>query len=318
MTDLAGWIFLLLQIFFLDLVLGADNAVVIALACGRLPPEEMKRAAAFGALGAIALRLCMILFANLLLGVPLVKVVGAWMLVVIALNVQRHEREAAFLTTSAVAAADLMSAAAVIMFADAAMSLDNVVALAAIANGNFWLLALGVLMSIPLLAGGAIILNEIIRRAPEILTIGATFLGWIAGGMAASDPLVAQWIETNAPAIPVVAPPLVALFVLVAGRGVAADEAQPTPLSVRRKNSGSTARRPRPAPETVASASTQAARLEAPSPLPAGPAVALSSASPARPPSSWSEERVVVAGLVLLAFLAGLILFVASFFDRLS
>ena len=103
------------------------------------------------------------------------------------------------------------------MLADATMSLDNVVALAAIAGGNFWLLALGVLISIPIIAYGALILSAIIRRAPEIIAVGAAFLGWIAGAMAVSDPLVAGWVQADAPALGVLAPALVALFVLVGG-----------------------------------------------------------------------------------------------------
>ena len=91
MIDTAGWLFLLLQIFFVDLLLGADNAIVIALACRRLPPEDTRRAVLFGAAGAIVLRLVMILFANALLGVPLVKLVGAWTLLVIALNVAAQQ-----------------------------------------------------------------------------------------------------------------------------------------------------------------------------------------------------------------------------------
>ena len=102
----------------------------------------------------------MILFANALLGVPLVKLVGAWTLIVIALNVHRPGRgDEPPVAEGAGAASDFLSAAAVIMFADAAMSLDNVVALAAIAGGNFWLLAIGVLLSIPILVYGAFILT---------------------------------------------------------------------------------------------------------------------------------------------------------------
>ena len=231
MTDLAASLFLLLQIFFVDLLLGADNAIVIAMACGRLPPEDTRRAVLFGAAGAIMLRLAMLLFANALLGVPLVKLVGAWMLLVIALNVRTQGAISADDAAGGRAGAqDFLSAAVVIMFADAAMSLDNVVALAAIAGGNFWLLTLGVLISIPILVYGAVILTKIMRHAPEIFVVGAAFLGWIAGTMAVTDPLVAGWIDANAPALGVFAPGLGALFVLAAGRGVARP-AQSTPSS---------------------------------------------------------------------------------------
>ena len=169
MTDVAAWLFLLLQVFFVDLMLGGDNAVVIALACRRLPPDDMRRAVVIGAIGAIMLRLVMILFANALLGVPLVKLIGAWTLIVIALNVAAHNRgDESDVGEGAGSTSDFLSAAAVIMFADAAMSLDNVVALAAIAGGNIWLLAIGVLLSIPILVYGAVILTRIIDRAPAI------------------------------------------------------------------------------------------------------------------------------------------------------
>ena len=172
MIDGVAWIVVLVQILCVDLLLGADNAVVIALACSRLPAEETRRAVVLGAVGAIALRLGMLAFANALLAVPLVKLIAAWTLVVIALNVRARkagdERPAA-----AGAAGDFITAAAVIMLADAAMSLDNVVALAAIAGGSFWLLALGVVLSIPIIAFGSLILSGIIRRAPAILTLGA-------------------------------------------------------------------------------------------------------------------------------------------------
>jgi YjbE family integral membrane protein len=229
MIDAVNWLFLLLQIFFVDLLLGADNAIVIALACRRLPPQDTRRAVLVGAIGAIALRLVMILFANALLGVPLVKLVGAWMLVVIAVNVTAHKEDddiRAF--RGAGTAADFLSAAAVIMLADATMSLDNVVALAAIAGSNLWLLAIGVLISIPIVAYGALILTALIRRAPEIITVGVAFLGWIAGAMAVSDPLVAGWVQANAPALVIFAPALVALFVLSAGARTIPSEARPT------------------------------------------------------------------------------------------
>ena len=323
MIDGAAWIFLLLQVFFVDLLLGADNAIVIALACRRLPPADAPRAVALGAAGAIVLRLSMVLFANALLGVPLVKLIGAWTLVVIALNVRARKEDDVTVVGSVRSASDFVAAAAVIMIADAAMSLDNVVALAAIAGGDYWLLAIGVLISIPIIAYGALILSRIIRHAPEILTVGAVFLGWIAGGMAATDPLVAGWVQSNAPALAAFAPALVALFVLVAGKSA-------PPMSVGRTAAIETVARPalkRPAARlrSPPAAPTPAPMLETAAPAAARPAIAegpapgfardLNSGSASK---GWTEERVVVAGFVLLAFLAGLIIFIASFFDSLT
>ncbi len=325
MSDAAGGLFLLLQIFFVDLLLGADNAVVIALACRRLPPEDTRRAIFLGAIGAITLRLVMLLFANALLGVPLVKLVGAWVLVVIALNVRAQTHEGNInAVRRAGTAGDFVSAAAVITVADATMSVDNVVALAAIAGGNFWLLALGVLISIPIIAYGAVILSAIIRRAPEIIAVGAAFLGWIAGAMAVSDPLVADWVQADAPALAVLAPALVALLVLIGGERAGAKVAQ-----LATSPSAAPPRAP-PSRRPVVAVSRTAAPLAsqdrgAQSQTVARPAVPLEDRSPVFAPSSaaattsgWTEERVVVAGFVLLAFLAGLIIFIASFFDSLT
>ncbi len=204
------------------------------------------------------------------------------------------------------------------MLADAAMSLDNVVALAAIAGGALWLLALGVLISIPIIAYGAVILSAIIRRAPEIIAVGAAFLGWIAGAMAVSDPLVAGWVQSDAPALAVFAPALLALFVVVAGKG--AGERRPG-----RRQAGP---RPPSAPRRPADRRSDARLLHrrlALSPAIVEPAAqpegmpAYSVTSPAaQSRDGWTEERVVVAGFVLLAFLAGLIIFIASFFDSLT
>jgi YjbE family integral membrane protein len=321
--DGAAWIFLLLQVFFVDLLLGADNAIVIALACRRLPPADAPRAVALGAAGAIVLRLSMVLFANALLGVPLVKLVGAWTLVVIALNVRARREDDVSVAGSVGSAGDFISAAAVIMIADAAMSLDNVVALAAIAGGDYWLLAIGVLISIPIIAYGALILSRIIRHAPEILTVGAAFLGWIAGGMAATDPLVAGWVQSNAPALAAFAPALVALFVLAAGNraeprtarqtaaiATVARPAKRCPAVPLRPPLAATA--PAPMLETAAPAAAPPAVEDGPSPGFATDSYAGSATK------GWTEQRVVVAGFVLLAFLAGLIIFIASFFDSLT
>src|SRR5208337_1301635 len=238
-----------------------------------------------------------ILFAGALLDVPLVKLVGAWMLVLVALNVrgQRGDDDAGA-ATSVGTAHDFLSAAAVIMLADATMSVDNVVALAAIAGGNFWLLALGVLISIPMIAYGALILTALIRRAPEIIAVGAAFVGCIGGGMAVSDPLVAGWVPT-------------------VGAKASAARAPTRPPSPQRHSIA--------IPQTAPQATPADRALPSPTvPQPAAPVEdhppVFATSGPATYVRGWTEERVVVAGFVLLAVLAGLIIFVASFFDSLT
>ncbi len=317
MIDGVAWIVVLVQILCVDLLLGADNAVVIALACSRLPAEETRRAVVLGAAGAIGLRLGMLAFANALLTVPLVKLIAAWTLIIIALNV-RARRAGDERPAAASAAGDFIAAAAVIMLADAAMSLDNVVALAAIAGGSFWLLALGVVLSIPIIAFGSLILSGIIRRAPVILTLGAVVLGWIAGAMAVSDPLVANWFQTNVPGLAVFAPVLGAAFVWLAGEG--AERRSP-----RRAVELASVVWPTPQPSREILTSPQAAPgLEAMhvSDHERAPRRRLLSRIAnlhlIRTSGGWSEERVVVIGFVILAALAGLIIFIASFLDSLT
>jgi YjbE family integral membrane protein len=316
LIDGAAWIVVLVQILCVDLLLGADNAVVIALACSRLPAEQTGRAVMLGAAGAIALRLGMLAFANALLAVPLVKLVAAWTLIVIALNVcARQADDDALARTGGGGATGFVTAAAVIMLADAAMSLDNVVALAAIAGGSFWLLALGVVLSMPIIAFGSLILSRIIRRAPAILTLGALVLGWIAGEMAVSDSLVAGWVQTNAPALTFFAPALGAAFVWFAGQGAA----RRTPRrAIEPARALFTA--PPPPRLSVATAPPTAASLEASEPAPRNELQPLAAAEPPsmQAPTGWNEEHVVVVGIVILTALAGMIIFVASFLDSLT
>ncbi len=218
LAAIAAWLAIPVQIFVVDLLLGADNALLIAVACRGLSPADARRAAFIGSGGAIALRLALTMVATSLLTVPLVKLVGAWALIVIALNVAdgntRREPE----RLPGAARADLWAAAMGIVVADAAMSIDNVVALAAIARGNFWLLAAGVALSIPVLAYGGLILSSVLRRAPWLVTLGAALLGWIAGSMAVSDPLIGEWVSRNAPGLAAIAPVLGAAFVFFNGR----------------------------------------------------------------------------------------------------
>ena len=313
-SDAAAWIAVLLQVFCVDLLLGADNALVIALACSRLPAAETRQAVMLGAVGAIALRLGMLAFANALLDVPLVKLIAAWTLIVIALNIRAREAgDERFVASGSAGGSDFLAAAAIIALADAAMSLDNVVALAAIAKGSFWLLALGVLLSIPIVAYGSLILSGIIRHAPVILTLGAVVLGWIAGEMAVSDPLLSGWVHANAPALVPLAPALGAAFVWIAGAPppliAPGSESWTAPLVPLARKPGHAASRDAPPAHGLVVTGAHGQVLRPAARLEPGPAAA---------PSGWSEERVVVLGFVILSALAGLIILVASFFDSLT
>jgi YjbE family integral membrane protein len=215
--DGSSWLFLTLQIVIVDLLLGADNALVIALACRSLAPQDMRRAATIGIAGAIVFRLVMTMLATSLLAIPLVKIVAALVLTTIAMNISGGGLDAPPPNRRRGAPSQLWSAAAVIVVADAAMSIDNVVALAAIARGNFWLLAIGVGLSLPILGYGGMLLHNWLGRAPGLVALGAAQLGWIAGDMAISDPAVAPWANADAPGLVAIAPALGAIFVWLYG-----------------------------------------------------------------------------------------------------
>jgi YjbE family integral membrane protein len=300
LSDGPSWLIIPVQILFVDLLLGADNALVIALACRSLPPKDVGRAASIGIGLAIALRLVMTMVATTLLVIPLVKIVAALALTVIAMNMASGEALAATpRITRGGAAAGIWSAAAVIVVADAAMGLDNVVALAAIARGNFPLLAIGVALSLPVLGYGGMILTELLKRAPGLVAFGAALLGWIAGGMAISDALIAPWANANAPALVAIAPLLGAGFVFIYGR-MAAKEARPAAAPARRIAPPPALAAPGPAAE--------------PPPRPAAPAPKPPSAAPRRWGASV-EDRVVIVGVIALALVAGAFLVFVAYID---
>ena len=241
--DGSSWLFLTLQILIVDLLLGADNALVIALACRLLAPEDVRRAATIGVAGAIVFRLVMTVLATSLLAIPLVKIVAALALTAIAMNISGGGLDAPAPMRRRGAPSDLWSAAAVIVVADAAMSIDNVVALAAIARGNFWLLAIGVALSLPILGYGGMLLHKLLSRAPGLVAFGAALLGWIAGDMAISDPSVATWANANAPGLVAIAPALRAALVWLHGllhreRGFRGQNRPNCPRRRRRSRSG--------------------------------------------------------------------------------
>ena len=317
----AAWLVIPVQIFVVDLLLGADNALLIAVACNGLNREDARRAAMIGSGGAIALRLLLATIAASLLAVPLVKLIGAWALIVIALNVSADARHEGLLTRKPGAARrDLWAAAIAIVVADAAMSLDNVIALAAIARGNFWLLAAGVVVSIPVLAYGGVILSAALRAAPWLVRLSAALLGWIAGDMAVTDPLIGGWIALNAPALAAIAPALGAAFVFFA-------DPSPRPLKKARSAAARPALErlppkpappPRPRPKLVAAEAASATLAAAePNPLQTEPGEPEARVERGRLAMS-SEDRIAVIGVLVFALIAGIVLMLVSYLDSVN
>ncbi|WP_255496570.1 YjbE family putative metal transport protein [Aquitalea sp. LB_tupeE] len=207
-----------LQVFMLDLILSGDNALVIAVACRSLPPQLMRKAVLLGTGFAILLRVLLTTVVGFLLQVPLLKLLGAGLLISIAIKLLLGDDEADSLPGNAADSRQLWSAVSVVVMADLVLSLDNVVALAAAAQGSVLYLILGLLFSVPLLMYGSLLIARLLNDYPLLLPLGASLLAWVAGQLAVNDPLVLDWVNTQAPALQVVVPLLCVVFVLVESR----------------------------------------------------------------------------------------------------
>jgi YjbE family integral membrane protein len=213
-----------LEIMLINVLLSGDNAVVIAMASRQLPPLQRKRAIRWGAAVAVVLR-CLLTFAAVsLLHVPYLQAAGSIMLYVIAVNllVDASEHEADGKHDVRGAAGSLWSAVRTIVAADFVMSLDNVLAIAAVAEGEPVLIVLGILMSIPLIIWGSHLLSSMLKKAPQLIYIGSGLLGYAAGKMLVHDPgldmLLFHGSQTAAQAIPLLSVPLVIIAALLRRR----------------------------------------------------------------------------------------------------
>ena len=182
-----------LQIMGINILLSGDNAVVIALACRGLPPKERFWGMVIGA-GVAAVLL--ILFTGIvatLMELPYLKLVGGLALFWVAINLvapQAHDDE-----DTPEAVEDLWRAVRVVVVANIVMSLDNVIAVAAAAKGNYFLLALGLAVSIPVVIAGSALFLAILERFPIVIWGGGALLGWIAGGLLPDDPAVQKYFS---------------------------------------------------------------------------------------------------------------------------
>ena len=188
------------QIIIIDILLGGDNAVVIALACRKLPPAQRTKGIIWGTAGAIILRVILIAFAMTLLALPFLKFVGAILLVWIGVKLLAPDEEGhGEMETSD----KLFAAIKTIIVADLVMSVDNVIAIAGAAQNagdhQMLLVVLGLLISIPIIVWGSQLVIKLMDRFPFIIVLGGMLLGWIAGGMIVTDPVFAnpdkwQWM----------------------------------------------------------------------------------------------------------------------------
>ena len=187
------------QIIMIDILLGGDNAVVIALACRKLPQELRTRGILWGTVGAIVLRVILIFFALTLLAIPYLKIVGAVLLIWIGIKLLAPDDEGGH---GDIQASDkLWAAVKTVIVADLVMSVDNVIAIAGAAEGaggdhKMPLVIFGLLVSIPIIVWGSQLVIKLMDRFPIIITIGGMLLGWIAGTMAVTDPAVLGHLPT--------------------------------------------------------------------------------------------------------------------------
>jgi len=184
-----------LQIIAIDILLGGDNAVVIALACRNLPREKRMTGILWGTAGAIVLRVILIAFAVVLLQVPFLKLVGGALLLWIGVKLLMPEEEDEH--GNIATATTLWSAVKTIVVADFVMSLDNVIAIAGAAqqadpDHQMGLVIFGLLVSIPIIVWGSTLVLRLIERFPIVITLGGALLGWIAGGMMITDLITVQ------------------------------------------------------------------------------------------------------------------------------
>lgn len=219
--DLASpqfWI-AVLQIIAIDIVLGGDNAVVIALACRRLPEKQRNLGIFWGVFGAIALRVVLIYFAFTLMAIPFLKIVAALLLLWIGIKLLQPEPEGNGHEINA--SATLLGAIKTIIIADAMMSLDNVIAIAGAARDSVVLVTFGMAVSVPIIVWGSKLVMRLMEKFPVTIFIGAGLLGWIAGGMSITDAVSREWVDNNAAFLHWVAPAGGALLIVVIGKWLA-------------------------------------------------------------------------------------------------
>jgi YjbE family integral membrane protein len=214
-----------LQIIAIDILLGGDNAIVIALACRRLPEAQRKQGIFWGVVGAIALRVILIFFALQLLAIPFLKIVGGALLLWIGIKLLQPEDDGEHGKIEG--STHLWGAIRTIIIADAVMSLDNVIAVAAAAKGDLALVIFGILISIPIVVWGSKFVLKLMDRLPIVITFGGALLGWIAGDMLLGDAVVKPYLEGQPGWLKYVASTAGALLVVAVGTWLAKRAVQP-------------------------------------------------------------------------------------------
>ncbi len=227
LLDLPDWLGKPFAVVLIDLLLAGDNALVIGLVCASLPKRDRRWVLVFGTVGAIVLRVVLAGLAGGILAIPGLKLVGGFVLVLLAMNLATPEasRPAVPAASALDERSSLLAGAVLVTLVDVLMSLDNVLALAAVAGGSVAYLAGGLLLSVSLPMFASTLVAGLLARFSNLTRLGAAVLGWVAGAMSLSDAWLQDWVATQAPLLGLLVPGLVALYVyLVGGRTVAAPD----------------------------------------------------------------------------------------------
>ncbi|MCQ6558296.1 TerC family protein [Paenibacillus mendelii] len=208
-----------LEIVFINVLLSGDNAVVIALASQQLPEEQRRKAIWWGAALAVGLRCLLTLIALTLLQVPYLQAAGALLLFIIAIKLIADAAGGGQQSHHVRKARTLGQAVRTIIAADFVMSLDNVLAIAAVAEGEPVLILLGIAISIPMIIWGSQLLSRLLQKFPPLVYIGGGLLGYAAGEMLVHDPgiikLLMNHYATFKEAVPILSVPFVIAIALL-------------------------------------------------------------------------------------------------------
>ena len=176
----------LVQIIAIDIVLGGDNAIIIALACRNLPKKQKRLGILWGTAGAITLRVILVFFASALMTTPGLRLIGGVLLLWIGIKLLT-DQAGDELEGKIAQKGSLLGAIQTIIIADFVMSLDNALAIAAASKGSMFLVVFGLVVSVPIIIGGSAIILKMMERYPFIITLGAGLLGWLGGDLIAND-----------------------------------------------------------------------------------------------------------------------------------
>jgi len=221
-----AWIIAVLQIIAIDIVLGGDNAIIIALACRNLPKNQKRAGILWGTAGAIILRVILVFFATALMEIQGLRLIGGVLLIWIGVKLLT-EAGSHDLDDKIDQSSNLLTAIRTIIIADFVMSLDNTLAITAAAKGDIGLVIFGLLLSVPIIIGGSALILRLMERFPAIITLGGGLLGWLGGDLIVNDNILALVGFDSLAFNPKIAAVVGAVFVVALGKFIATKNKSP-------------------------------------------------------------------------------------------